>query len=65
MGTNVLAKTCAVADAYATAFMVMDLDSVMNILDSQKELEAYIIYLDEAGETHEIMTDGFRALVLD
>ena len=65
LGTNVLAKTCAVADAYATAFMVMDLDSVMNLLDSQKELEAYIIYLDEAGETQEIMTDGFRAFVLE
>lgn len=65
LGTNVLANTCAVADAYATAFMVMDLDMVKNLLDSHKELEAYIIYLDEAGNTKEFMTDGFKKLVFE
>ena len=65
LGANVLAKICAEADAYATAFMVMDLDKVIHLLKSQKELEAYIIYLDEDGATKEYMTDGFKALVFE
>ena len=65
LGVNVLAKTCAKADAYATAFMVMDLTEVLQILDSKKELEAYIIYLDESGATKEFMTDGFKKLVFE
>lgn len=64
LGTNVLAKTCAEADAYATAFMVMDLDEVIEFLAIHKELEAFIIYLDEKGETQEFMTDGFKAMML-
>ncbi len=65
LGANVVAKTCAEADAYATAFMAMDLDKVISLLDSQKELEAYIIYLDEAGATKEYMTGGFKKLVFE
>lgn len=65
LGTNVLAKTCAEADAYATAFMAMDLNEVIALLDSHEELEAYIIYLDESGATKEFMTEGFEALVVN
>lgn len=65
LGANVVAKTCAEADAYATAFMAMDLEKVLSLLDSQKELEAYIIYLDETGATKEYMTDGFKKLVFE
>lgn len=65
LGVNVLANTCAEADAYATAFMAMDLDNVMRLLDSKKELDAYIIYLNEAGETQEFMTDGFENVILN
>lgn len=64
LGTNVLAKTCAEADAYATAFMAMDLDMVIQFLENQKELDAYIIYLNEAGVTQEYMTEGFEELVV-
>jgi thiamine biosynthesis lipoprotein len=64
LGANVLAKTCAEADAYATAFMVMDLKEVIAFLSTQKELEAYIIYLDEKGEVKEFMTDGFKAVMV-
>lgn len=64
LGTNVLAKTCAEADAYATAFMAMDLDAVIRLLKTHKELDAYIIYLDETGETKEYMTEGFQNLII-
>ena len=65
LGVTVLANSCAVADAYATAFMAMDLNKTMSFLSNQKELEAYVIYLDETGQTKEYMTEGFKKVVLD
>jgi thiamine biosynthesis lipoprotein len=37
----------------------------MNLLSNHKELEAYVIYLDETGQTKEFMTVGFKKVVLD
>ncbi|HET8736884.1 MAG TPA: FAD:protein FMN transferase [Pricia sp.] len=65
LGATVLADTCAKADAYATAFMAMDLDDALKLLTAQREIDAYIIYLDEQGETREFMTEGFQALVVE
>lgn len=63
LATSVIAKDCATADAYATAFMAMDLGDTKVLLSSQTELEAYLIYLDEEGNTLEFMTEGFKKLV--
>ena len=60
-----MADTCAEADAYATAFMAMDLVDTIKFLTSQRALDAYVIYLDEKGETKEFMTEGFRAVVME
>lgn len=64
LGTTVLANTCGEADAYATAFMAMDLQDALKLLTSQRELDAYIVYLDEQGETQEFMTEGFEEQVV-
>ncbi|UJH68162.1 FAD:protein FMN transferase [Allomuricauda sp. SCSIO 65647] len=63
LATSVIADDCATADGYATAFMAMDLERSKNILKEQPVLEAYIIYLDDEGETKEYMTSGFEKLV--
>lgn len=63
LATSVVANTCAIADAFATTFMAMDLEESKKVLESHEELEAYIIYLDENGETKEFMTDGFKAFI--
>jgi len=63
LATSVVAKTCAVADAFATTFMAMDLEDSKQLLKNHDELEAYIIYLDENGETQEFFTSGFEALI--
>ena len=65
MGVTVLASSCAEADAYATAFMAMDLERCKEILTAHKELEAYVIYLDDEDQTKEYMTPGFQKLVVD
>jgi len=65
LAATILADNCGKADAYATAFMAMDLDDALKLLTSQRELEAYIIYFDEQGETQEFMTPGFEELVIE
>ncbi len=63
LATSVVANTCAVADAFATTFMAMDLEESKKVLAEHEELEAYIIYLDDEGHTTEFMTSGFKTLV--
>lgn len=49
LSATVLAKDCATADGYATAFMVMGIDKSKAVLDKHKELMAYFIYSDANG----------------
>ena len=49
LSATVLAKSCAVADAYATSFMVMGLERAKKILDRHPDMMAYLIYSDEEG----------------
>jgi len=64
LAVTILANNCAAADAYATAFMAMDLDKAFKLIMEHKTLEAYIIYSDEAGKTQEFLTKGFKDLVV-
>ena len=49
LSATVLCDKCARADAYATAFMVMGLDSAQKVLERNPDLMAYLIY-DDKGE---------------
>lgn len=49
LSSTVFAPTCAMADAYATAFMVMGLDKAKQVLAKQKQLEVYFICADKDG----------------
>ena len=50
LSATVFSESCAKADAYATAFMVMGLDEARRLLERHADLKAYLIYTDEAGE---------------
>ena len=50
LSSTVLAPTCAMADAFATSFMVMGLDSAKSVLSSHPELNAYFIYTNREGK---------------
>jgi thiamine biosynthesis lipoprotein len=63
LAASVISPSCAVSDAYATAFMAMDLKASMALLNSKKQLEGYLIYLDPEGKVTEFMTPGFREKV--
>lgn len=49
LSATVLAERCAVADAYATSFMVMGLERTRQLLNKHPELMVYLIY-DDHGE---------------
>lgn len=49
LSATVLAKSCAVADAYATSFMVMGIDRAKVVLERHPELMAYFIYANPDG----------------
>ena len=50
LSATVLADDCALADAYATSFMVMGLERAQKLLERHPELMAYFIYSDRNGE---------------
>ena len=50
LSSTVLAPTCAMADAFATSFMVMGLERAKQVLNEQPQLQAYFIYVDENNE---------------
>ena len=49
LSATVIAKDCATADAYATAFMVMGVEKARQLLERHTELLAYLIYSDKDG----------------
>ena len=49
LSATVLAKSCMVADAYATSFMVMGLEEAKKVLQRHPELMAYFICDDGQG----------------
>lgn len=44
LSSTVIASDCATADAYATAFMVLGLDSAIQVLNSNPDINAFFIY---------------------
>ncbi|GMN10482.1 FAD:protein FMN transferase [Croceitalea sp. MTPC9] len=64
LSATVIADYCIQADGYATAFMAMDLEDIKSLLEEKKgQLDAFIIYLGEEGNTKEFMTPGFEKMV--
>ncbi len=64
LSVTVIAKDCATADAYATSFMVMGLDSAKAFCEAHPELDAYFICSGE-GDAYEIFhTDGMKKYIV-
>jgi Membrane-associated lipoprotein involved in thiamine biosynthesis len=58
LSATVVADDCMTADAYATAFMVMGIDKVDFIRNAVPEIEYYLIYSDEKGNTRSTYSEG-------
>lgn len=62
LSASVLAEDCITADAYATAFMVMGQEAAIEFLESNPELEAFLIYSGIDGELKTWASQGFETL---
>jgi len=60
LSASVMADNTAIADAYATAFMVMGFEKSLEFVEKQKNLDAFFIYSDNAGVVQTYLTNGFR-----
>ena len=63
LSSTVIAKDCASADAYATAFMVMGLDSAKAFCEAHPELDAYFICSGEGDKYETYFTDGMKKFI--
>lgn len=57
---TVLAKTCAIADAYATAFMALGLEKSKTLLSQLPGVEAYLTFNDSLNNHQVYSTEGFK-----
>ncbi|MDG3580780.1 FAD:protein FMN transferase [Galbibacter pacificus] len=65
LSVSVVADSCMLADAYATALMVMPLEKAKELLKVTPEIDAYIISADKDGDLIEYKTKGFQELLLE
>lgn len=65
LSSTVLAPTCAMADGFATAFMVMGLDRAKALLQKHQELQAYFILSTDDGKYDIWCTPDFKKLISD
>ena len=45
--------------------MALDLDDSIKLLVHEKDMEAFIVYLDEDGKIEEFITDGFKKRIVE
>ncbi|MCB0410235.1 MAG: FAD:protein FMN transferase, partial [Flavobacteriales bacterium] len=63
LSVTVIAPTCALADAYATAFMVLGLEKSKQIVENNPDLEAFFIYSNEKNEMETFATKQIRKFI--
>jgi len=64
LSVTVMASSCAVADAYATAFLVMGLEATSEFLGQNQDLglEVYVIY-EENGTLQTLVSPGMENMI--
>lgn len=65
LSANVIAPTCAEADAWATAFMAMGLERSKAILITQKDIDAYLVFSNGDNTLGTYVTAGFEKLMVE
>ena len=63
LSATVLAPNAALADAYATAFMVMGVTKARLVLTRHPELDVYLIYADKEGSYRSFLTPGLNEIL--
>jgi len=61
LSATIFAQNCMLADAYATACMVMGLENCFNFIETLPNVDAYLIYSDEEGILQHKYTKGIES----
>lgn len=64
LSASVLAENCALADAYATAFMALGVDRSLEVLQELENVDVYFLY-DENGKIAEYASEGFKERLVE
>lgn len=59
LSVSVIADDCMTADAYATAFKAMGIETVKDFLKEHPELKAFLIFENEKNELETLSLNGF------
>lgn len=65
LSATVIAETCMLADAYATAFMALGLERSKDVIENLNNIEVYILYSTEEGGMKVFSTPGFQKNLLE
>ena len=65
LSISIFAPTCAEADAYATACMVLGKDKTLAFLEKMPHIGAYLIFANEKNELEEIWVNNTKAYFLE
>ena len=60
LSASVFANNCTLADAYATAFMVMGLEQAVQLVEANPQIDAHLIYADENGDLQSYTSQGIQ-----
>ncbi|MBE0641517.1 MAG: FAD:protein FMN transferase [Bacteroidales bacterium] len=63
LSASVMAGSSALADAYATALMVMGTDNAIQFVNSSKDIEAFLIFTNETGEYQVWVSPGLEEML--
>jgi len=64
LSTSVLAENCAVADAYATAFMALGMEKSKAMLERLENVDVYFIYAEENDKVKVFASEGFKKVLV-
>lgn len=65
LSATVVSDSATIADAYATAFMVMGLEKAMEFLEKHPDMEVYFIYSDSAGNYQSHVTPNLKEQITE
>ena len=65
LSVTVLAESSVWADALASIWMVMGMETSLPLIESMDGVEAYYIFVNEQNTLETCATEGFKALIID
>lgn len=63
LSATVITDTCSMADAYATALMVMGLDESIAFIEALPHVEAYLVFSDPEGKFKSYQSTGLAGMI--